>query len=229
MRFARLSFFARSLLFVSVGTRDELTTLETPHRTRSNPMTTINCRAICGVLISAFVFAAPSGLLSADKQQEAKTASKMQTPKEGYLLSVSTSKQNYTGDEPVMLNVILTNVSKQDSDIIVGSPIGLYDIKIIKPNFQKAVITQQCEKLIERGQSGMSMLTTLKSGGRRVDTINVNRLYEPFLPGKYRISVARRIKKRSRENEYTTLESNSVFFTVVSNPVVVIVKPGTPK
>ncbi len=179
-------------------------------------MTTTNRRAICGLLTSAFVFATPSGLLYADKQQKTKPASKMQTPKEGYLLSVSTSKQNYTGDEPVMFNVISTNVSKQDSDIIVGSPIGLYDTKIIKLGFQKAVITQQGEKLIERGQSGMSMLTTLQPGGKRVDTINVSRLYEPFLPGKYRISVARKIKKRSSDNEYTTLESNSVFFTVTT-------------
>jgi hypothetical protein len=115
--------------------------------------------------------------------------SKTQSEKElqGQAISIKTKKAVFVPGEPIILTISLKNVSTNDIEI-VGPILAGYDIEVLGPTGEKVPLTLYGKMRFENSRLGSRAVNMLKPGTDFSLEVNLSRLFDMTLRGKYIVS-----------------------------------------
>jgi hypothetical protein len=164
-----------------------------------------------------FLFATlvASGSLRAD-QNDGKER-KRGEPLAGLAVSVAASHDKYSPGERISLDIACKNVSEDDINTWLASPLGTYSIEIVCDG-KRVPVTPHGEKRFDAALSGSVSTNALHPGEQIGVRIHLNRLFDLSKPGKYLITAkkSRRSTGRVLKNDMAT--SNAIEVTIDDRP-----------
>ena len=133
---------------------------------------------------------------------------------EGQSLSISTQKAAYAPGERIVLKACFQNVGNKDMKATEAFFPTIYHLDVLLPNGKPAPMTLFGKQAIELAGFGADTeMVTLKPGEETCDEIELSRLFDFTLAGKYTVSAQRvvpvnsRLKVTSNKLEITVDES----------------------
>ncbi len=158
---------------------------------------------------------------------------------EAQALSIGSLRAAYAPGEPILLKVCFKNVGEKDVKVVYADPLGLYQVSVLLPDGKPAPLTlfgiqresgPRVSVLPRDGkpapltlfgiqreagprESSEFALGTLKPGEETCDELELSRLFDFTLAGKYTVSVQRAVsvsstlKATSNKLELTVDES----------------------
>jgi hypothetical protein len=128
---------------------------------------------------------------------------------EGQALSIATKKSEYAPAERVVLNIALRNEGSVDVLAPKRSPLAIYEVRVLGPDGKEVPHTLWGEKFSTSGKRGSMSVVCLKPGQQIFAEIDLSRLVDISVPGKYGLSVSRFVLK-SGTKQGAKAESNEL-------------------
>jgi hypothetical protein len=148
-------------------------------------------------------------------------------PIESQSISIKTNKTIYAPEEPINLNVAYKNVGHDDVKYGIRAPLAIYEINVYLPSGiyfiegdalkekKESPLTLYGRKLQDNSNLIVSQSNKIiKPGEQRTDELELSRIYDFSLDGKYTIIVKKKIRKHDNEKEITTVTSNKLEITI---------------
>ena len=112
----------------------------------------------------------------------------------GQALSVATEKSAFAPGERIVLNIRFNNVGKADVRATLDGTLDIYEVAVLLPDGKPAPQTLFAKNYYRR-RSGSRSYPVLKPGRYYADTINIARLFDFSVNGKYVITAKRHVWK----------------------------------
>lgn len=137
--------------------------------------------------------------------------------KEGFLLGINVEKQSVSVRDPVILNVVLKNISDTPLPLVQTRPENDYRVSVHYENGEAVPLTLYGKRLDSiRGEVRRRTTVTLASNEALEHHLHIDRLFDMSLTGKYFIKVTRTMLTRGT-NGFADLESNRLCITVMDS------------
>ncbi len=178
-------------------------------------MTRVSCRVRILKFILALVLSLVAVIYSSPASEaDMRVNRTWGKPVEAQAVSIGSPKAAYAPGEPIRLKACFKNVGQKDVKVVYTDPLALYQLSVQLPDGKPAPLTL----FGIQGETGPrisseSRFGTLKAGEVTCDEIELTRLFDFTLPGKYTVSAQRvvsvnsRLKATSNNLEITVDES----------------------
>jgi hypothetical protein len=187
-------------------------------------MMRILCRRyIIFTLLTTFIGLEQNGFSSDNDESKRKWG----TAIENQAISIITNETNYAPGDTIILNIVFKNVGNMDIKTVNRHPLAMYNITVLLP---KGVLLQRDNTIKEIKESPLTLygqrmndnlnainmrsIIILEPGDQICDNLELSRIYDFTLEGKYTIIVNKEIWKRDNEKEFTTVISNKLEITI---------------
>ncbi len=137
-------------------------------------------------------------------------ASQRGTPAEGQAISVACDKTTYAPEEPIVLTVCTKNVGNEDVRTWSSHPLAVYRIKVLFAGKELVPWTRCGKKQLDVCGECSRSTGSLKPGEEACVQLNLSRLLDFSLSGKYTISAQRGVWSKSDEGKALTVTSNTL-------------------
>jgi len=135
---------------------------------------------------------------------------------EGQAISVLTNKNRYVRGERILLDVSCRNVGQESVRVGLTSPLQMYHVTVLLPDSKKAPFTLYGKQVFENSKHSSLFVADLKPGQQKHSELELRRLYDFSLDGKYTVRVHMTVLKGGRGPETVKITSNTIEFTVES-------------
>jgi hypothetical protein len=140
---------------------------------------------------------------------------------EGYQLEISVQKESLSPLEPIVLNITLKNIGKEDVRIASITPIADYQIEVrpMRPDLingqqvskENAPLTLEGRRLMQGAMQASGRTELLRRGESvTVSLESLNRIFDMTLDGEYKIVVRRKVPQRSDTPKLVEVTSNPI-------------------
>ena len=140
---------------------------------------------------------------------------KAATISEGLQLSLETENQAFSSGEPVLVTIVLKNVSAKERRLVGASPYKIYEFVVKDEKGVDAPLTAYGKNLaggadhLERGEF------ILRPGEEKREQIEIGKLFEIGNQGTYSVT-ARRTVFKIESYDLAELVSNTIDFTILN-------------
>lgn len=135
---------------------------------------------------------------------------------EDQALSIMTKKAAYAPGERIILNVCLKNIGQHDVKVITTQPSPIYQVSVLLPDGKESPLTLYGNSIFKNPwEDGSQSTRILKPGEETHVELQLSRLFDFSLAGKYVVSVKRAVIRKDgtvRPKLYAT--SNKLKITV---------------
>lgn len=135
-------------------------------------------------------------------------------PVEGQRLSISAEKRTYCPGERIFLNICFQNVGQTDVEITVCRPLGVFEINVLLPEGKPAPFTLKGKRSYDNSSMGSMSARVVKPQEQICTDIELNRLFDMTLNGKYSVTVRRIVWKAGVFQRNLKAVSNTLEITV---------------
>jgi hypothetical protein len=129
---------------------------------------------------------------------------------EGQAISIATSKTVYTSGEPIILKINFKNTGHNEVLFVRRLPLAVYDVTVLMPDGTKAPLTLFGTRRFGSRSGGSKIIDSLKPGEQVRSEIELNRVFDMTIDGKYLVSVQRRVWKDGSLQDALKTTSNQL-------------------
>jgi len=130
-------------------------------------------------------------------------------------LIASLPRRGVTGGEPIILKLSLTNTTSKDVIVVESNPLADYKIDVRDQRGRPVPPTPEGKDLLFHSLwVGRRLSVRLAPGDKKVETFEINKVYDMSKPGSYTVTGSRRALT-DVDKSWVELKSNIVKVTVL--------------
>ena len=140
------------------------------------------------------------------------------TAVKGQALSISTEKAAYAPGKPIVLSVCFKNFGREDVEVVKTAPLGIYRVDVLLPDGKKSPLTLFGTQREDSEGEGSKTIGALKPGEEARVELELSRLFDFTVAGKYTVSVERAVWNDGGFSSTVKAVSNKLEITVEEPP-----------
>jgi len=129
---------------------------------------------------------------------------------QGQAVSIVVKKSVYAPEEQIGLSICFKNLGHEDVQVVQANTLRVYQVDVILPDGNDAPITLYGKSAFERDEQSQRTVITLKPNEQQCVELELNRLYDLSLAGRYKVVVHREVWKSERRSENVKVTSNTL-------------------